>query len=145
MSLNSFLNKERVPSSMIVLLSCSFLRARWNMTSSTVNRVINRITVTSFSWPILCTRASACRSAWGFQSLSMKITVSAALIKKILTSAQFSLVLLFTVKLRPRPPALVLNKNTNGRSSSAISSSFAWKFSMARYRSSPLTDPSNRS
>ena len=50
---------------------------------------------TYFVCPILWARSMACKSACGFQSLSYNTTVSAL------------------IRLIPRPPALVLNKNMN--------------------------------
>lgn len=57
--------------------------------------VINLRTKTFFFCPILCALSCACKSICGFQSESNRITVSAV------------------CKFNPRPPALVLNKNTS--------------------------------
>lgn len=78
--------------------------------------------VSSFTWffcPILWARAWACRSFWGFQSLSKIMTVSAV------------------AKLTPRPPARVDKRKQKSSDPSAL------KWSMACLRRSPLTDPSN--
>lgn len=78
--------------------------------------------VSSFTWffcPILWARAWACRSFWGFQSLSKIMTVSAV------------------AKLTPRPPARVDKRKQKSSDPSAL------KWSMACFRRSPLTDPSN--
>ena len=57
--------------------------------------VINLNTITSFFWPIRWALSWACRSIWGFQSESNNITESAVW------------------RLRPNPPALVLNRKTS--------------------------------
>ena len=62
--------------------------------SSSVFLVINRYTLTTFLWPILCARSMACMSIIGFQSCSRKKTVSAA------------------VRLSPSPPTLVVSRST---------------------------------
>lgn len=75
-------------------LTSLFSLALSSICSSMVPLQMSRQTVTCLVWPSRWARSMACWSTVGFQSLSQKITVSAA------------------VRLIPRPPARVLSKNT---------------------------------
>mmetsp|Transcript_5207 Transcript_5207/g.15031 ORF Transcript_5207/g.15031 Transcript_5207/m.15031 type:complete len:219 (-) Transcript_5207:725-1381(-) len=55
----------------------SFFCARSTILSSMVPEDTKRYTCTVFFWPMRCTRAWACRSDMGFQSLSKRMHVSA--------------------------------------------------------------------
>ncbi|KAG5460521.1 MAG: hypothetical protein BJ554DRAFT_7420 [Olpidium bornovanus] len=63
--------------------------------SSRVPRVMRRYTLTTFFWPMRWARSIAWRSLIGFQSCSMKITVSAP------------------VRFRPSPPTWVVRRRTS--------------------------------
>ena len=67
----------------------NFFSARCTMRSSTVPAVTSLYTCTGLVWPMRWTRAMACKSAWGFQSESKRMHVSAVW------------------RLTPKPPALV--------------------------------------
>lgn len=99
-------SKEKRPSSITVLVRSSLDKAREYMISSTVSLARRRITFTGLwkvhkesfrkinyvkiiildgkcndchlSWPMRWLRAAACKSFWGLKSLSIKMTVSAA-------------------------------------------------------------------
>ena len=74
--------------------------------------------MTSRFWPMRCARAWACRSAWGFQSESKRMTVSAV------------------ARLMPRPPARVESRKTKRSSGRVL------KRSIRACRSCPATLPS---
>mmetsp|Transcript_24314 Transcript_24314/g.83111 ORF Transcript_24314/g.83111 Transcript_24314/m.83111 type:complete len:222 (-) Transcript_24314:2263-2928(-) len=92
-----------------------------NRLCSYVALVTKRYTRTSLVCPMRWQRAIACRSAWGFQSLSYMMAVSAA------------------VRVMPMPPARVESKNTNPPPLGSL------KRSIADWRSAAFVSPSKRS
>ena len=104
---------------MINWSSLSFIVCFSTIFSSMVFLVIRRYTLTYLVCPILWALSIACKSIWGFQSLSYKTTVLAV------------------IKLRPRPPALVEIRNTT------LSVSGEVKSSICNYLSSSSVFPSN--
>ena len=75
MAMRSFLPRAafcsaRRPCWMTAASRKSLRSARSMIFSSTVPSVTKRKTVTGLVWPIRCARSMACRSTWGFQSLS---------------------------------------------------------------------------
>mmetsp|Transcript_16688 Transcript_16688/g.44125 ORF Transcript_16688/g.44125 Transcript_16688/m.44125 type:complete len:223 (-) Transcript_16688:1372-2040(-) len=96
----------------------SFSLQRASMCLSTFESVTKRTTRTSLVWPTRCTRATACLSFWGFQSMSKSTTVSAA------------------CRFRPRPPARADSRKTFTLSSELKRSMRAFLCSCATWPSS---------
>mmetsp|Transcript_38553 Transcript_38553/g.103523 ORF Transcript_38553/g.103523 Transcript_38553/m.103523 type:complete len:229 (-) Transcript_38553:1447-2133(-) len=85
---------RNMPAPITFLSISSFSLQRASMCLSTFESVTKRTTRTSLVWPTRCTRATACLSFWGFQSMSKSTTVSAA------------------CRFRPRPPARADSRKT---------------------------------